>query len=213
MKLSRVHFNRHVTKMGQQVLWRSANACSCVNPTSGAPDVKCKLCNKKGRIWNKPLQTVCGSQKQQTQAEWANSGMWEAGDLVVTVPENSPMWDGGQYDRVTLLNATDRFSQPLTRGSGTDNLSLFTVDRIERMFWKHPQTQALVEGGIPAVDADGNLTWTDREPPMGVTYSITGFKHSEYFIWGDFPANRNIHSGVRLPKRVVLRRWELLGRT
>lgn len=213
MRFNPNRFNRHIANMGQQVRWRAAFACSCVSPTSGAPDPKCALCKKKGRIWVAPVDTVCGLTAQKTQAEWANNGMYEAGDLVVTIPENSPMWDSGQYDRVTMLNATDRFSQPLTRGSVTDDLSLISVKSIERVFWKHPQTQALVEGGIPKVAADGKLTWTDREPPMGVNYSITGWKFSEYFYWGEFPSSRNIHSGMRLPKRVVLRRWDLLGRT
>ncbi|WP_443698753.1 hypothetical protein [Pseudomonas sp.] len=212
MRFNPTAFNRLLANMGQQILWRPAYACSCVNPDSGAPDPKCKLCKKKGRIWGDQSQTVCGLTKQDTQAEWAASGMWEAGDLVVTIPENSPMWESGQFDRITLLNATDRFSQPLTRGAPTDNLSLFAVKSIDRVFWKNAQTQALVEGGIPKVDADGNLTWTDREPPIGVTYSITGWKHGEYFVWGDFPSSRNMHSGMRLPKRIVLRRWELLGR-
>ncbi len=212
MRFNPVAFNRHLANMGQKIRWRQAFACSCVNPNSGAPDPKCKLCGKKGRLWGEPQDTVCGSQKQETQAQWANSGMWEAGDLVVSIPENSPMWDSGQFDRVTMLNATDRFSQPLVRGSVTDDLSLFAVQRIERVFWKHPQTQALVEGGIPKVDADGKLTWTEREPPPGMAYSVTGWKYSEYFVFGDFPSNRNIHSGMRLPKRVVLRRWDLFGR-
>lgn len=212
MRFNPTRFNRHIANLGQQILWRPAFACSCVSRESGAADPKCKLCNKKGRIWDAPVETVCGLAKQQTQAEWANNGMYEAGDLVVTIPENSPMWDSGQYDRVTLLNAADRFSQPLVRGSALDDLSLFAVKSIERVFWKHPQTQAMVQGGIPKVSPTGVLTWTDREPPMGVPYSITGWKYSEYFVWGDFPSSRNMHSGMRLPKRVVLRRWELMGR-
>lgn len=212
MRFNQNRFNRHIANIGQQIKWRPAFACSCVNPTSGAPDPKCTLCRKKGRIWGAAQDTVCGLTKQDTQAEWANSGMYEAGDLVVTIPENSPMWDSGQFDRVTMLNATDRFSQPLTRGSATDDLSLFAVKSIDRVFWKHPQTQALIEGGIPTVAPDGTLTWADREPPMGTSYSITGWKYSEYFYWGDFPSSRNMHSGMRLPKRVVLRRWALLDR-
>lgn len=212
MRFNPTRFDRHLENMGQQLLWSAAYSCSCVNPDSGAADPTCKLCKKKGRIWVAPLETVCGVAKQDTQAEWADSGLWEAGDLVVTIPQSSPMWDSGQFDRVTMLNATDRFSQPLKRGAPNDNLSLISVKSIERVFWKHPQTQALIEGGIPTVGADGSLTWAEREPPIGTTYSITGWKHADYFVWGDFPSSRNQHAGMRLPKRVVLRRWELMGR-
>lgn len=212
MRFNPARFDRHLANMGQQLLWRAAYSCSCVNPDSGAPDPACQLCKKKGRIWVAAKETVCGVAKQDTQAEWANAGMWEAGDLVVSIPQSSPMWDAGQYDRVTMLNAADRFSLPLTRGAPNDNLSLYHVKSIERCFWKHPTTQALIEGGIPSVSATGVLTWAEREPPMGTKYSLTGWKFADYFVWGDFPSSRNEHSGMRLPKRVVLRRWELMGR-
>ncbi|BCP56306.1 hypothetical protein K32_49230 [Kaistia sp. 32K] len=212
MYLNQARFTKHVMKMGQQILWRASFACSCVNPTSGAPDAKCKLCGKKGRIWSPAQRTVVGLQKQEIKPEWVNAGLWEAGDLLVTVPENSPMWQGGQFDRVTMLNAEDRFSRPLVRGKPDEDLSMLSVKSIERVFWKHPVTQALIEGGIPEVDGDGKITWGAGAPPAGMAYSITGFRYPDYFIWGELPSNRNIHSGVRLPKRVVLRRWDLLGK-
>lgn len=212
MRFNPQAFNRHLNNMGQEILWEASYACSCVNPDSGAPDPRCKLCGKRGRIWDPAKDTVCGICKQQTQAEWADQGLWEAGDLVVTIPENSPMWDSGQFDRVTMLNATDRFSMPLVRGGNPERL-LFVPQRVERVFWK-AQDQSLVEGGIPVIDDRGVPSWPDGigEPPPGTTYSITGWKYSEYFVFGDFPSNRNMHKGMRLPKRVVLRRWDLYGR-
>lgn len=204
-------FTRHIENMGQQILWQSAYACSCFNSASGAADPKCRLCSGKGRIWDPAKPTVCGICKQETQAEWADNGLWESGDLVVTIPENSPMWNSGQFDRVQMLNATDRFSQPLERGAVTEKL-LHKVQRIDRVFWKNPQTQELIEGGIPKILADGTLQWTTGAPPMGMKYSITGWKFSEYFVFGNFPSSRNQHGGMRLPKRVVLRRWDLIGR-
>lgn len=212
MQFNREAFNRHVENMGQSILWEASFVCSCVNPTSGAADPKCKLCSKRGRIWNPRKETVCGICKQETQAEWADSGLWESGDLVVTIPEKSPMWDSGQFDRVTMLNATDRFSQPMVRGGNPERL-LFVPQRIERVFWKATD-QSLVEGGLPQIDATGVPSWPGGvgEPPPGTTYSLTGWKYSEYFVFGNFPANRNMHKGMRLPKRVVLRRWDLYGR-
>lgn len=212
MRFSPQRFNRHLKNMGQDITWRPSFACSCFNLSSGAADPKCKLCSGKGRIWEVPNATVCGVAKQETQAEWAESGLWEAGDLVVTIPGNSPMWDAGQFDRVTMLNATDKFSQPLQRGAPTERL-LFVPQRIERVFWRHPTTQALVEGGIPDVADNGILSWpAGGEPPPGMTYSLSGWKYAEYFVFGDFPSSRNMHQGAKLPKRVVLRRWDLFGR-
>uniref|UniRef100_A0AAU6W246 Uncharacterized protein n=1 Tax=Pseudomonas phage Touem01 TaxID=3138548 RepID=A0AAU6W246_9VIRU len=131
--------------------------------------------------------------------------------MVMTVPQNSPLWDAGQFDRVTMLNATDRFSQPMKRGSPTEKL-MFTPKLIDRVFWINPATKKIVEGGIPAWDENGRLTWDENEPPPGTSYSVSGTRLSEYFIYMDLPRNRNMHSGARLPKLTVLRRWDLLGR-
>ena len=81
------------------------------------------------------------------------------------------------------------------------------------LFWLHPQTRALVEGGIPVFDSHGAPSWPNGgEPPPGATYSISGEKFSEYFIFDQFPSDRNQHSGMRLPKRVVARQFDLFGR-
>lgn len=212
MQFNKEAFNRHLLNMGQNILWQSSFACSCVNPSSGSADPKCTLCSKKGRIWENRLPTVCGICQQKTQNQWADLGLWEQGDLVVSIPEDSPMWDSGQFDRVTMLNATDKFSLPLVRGGNPERL-LFVPERIDRVFWK-ANDQSLVEGGIPTIDDNGVPSWAGGigEPPSGKTYSITGWKYCEYFVFGDFPSNRNMHQGMRLPKRVVLRRWDLFGR-
>lgn len=206
-------FNVHLANMGQKIAWQQSYGCSCFNLASGAPDPKCRLCSGKGRIWDPAVETVCGVVKQETQAEWADSGLWESGDLVVSIPESSPLWDSGQFDRVTMLNASDKFSQPLQRGAVSERL-LFVPERIERVFWKDPATQALVEGSLPVVATNGTLSWPSPtgEPPPGMTYSLTGWRYAEYFVFGNFPSSRNEHSGVRLPKRVVLRRFDLFGR-
>jgi hypothetical protein len=210
MRLNPGHFNRFLNNIGQQFVWRRAYACSCATPESGAPSTKCPLCLGKGHIWVNPVQASAAAAGQKTQVAWAQMGLYEKGDMVMTVPENSPLWDAGQFDRVTMLNATDRFSQPLKRGAPTEKL-MFTVKQIDRVFWIGPD-QTLVEGGIPTVDANGRPTWKTGEPPPGMSYSISGTRLSEYFIYQDLPRNRNMHDGARLPKLTVLRRWDLLGR-
>lgn len=212
MRLNRARFNRHVRHMGQDASWAPAYRCACWTPETGGADPRCPLCLKRGWVYGEAKATVVGSQQQKSQAQWAQTGMWEEGDVVITVPEDSPMWDGGQYDRVILLNTEEKFSATLTRGGPDDNLSLYSVVSVDRVFWRHPQTQSLVEGGIPTVAEDGALTWSDRAPLPGTKYSITGSRHVEYYVFGNFPSNRNIHQGVRLPKRVVLRRWDVSNR-
>lgn len=212
MRFSRVAFNRHLENIGQKVLWSTSFACPCTNPVSGAPDPKCPLCVGKGRVWDKPVETVVGVASQKTQERWAKLGMYEVGDMVLSIPESSPMWDSaGQFDRVVTLNGLDGFSEILARGAPNERLRV-PVHAITRVFWRHPQTKMIVEGGIPAVDDQGRLTWMADAPPAGTSYSVTGDRYSEYFMIDQYPSDRNQHAGVRLPKNVVLRKWDLFGR-
>lgn len=212
MRFNAAAFDTFLGGIGQSVTWRRSFACTCVSPTSGSPDPKHQLCGGKGRIWEPPVGSVVGVASQKVLTQWMASGQWENGDTILSVPQSSPLWDAaGQYDRVTMLNATDVFSQPMTRGAITERL-LFVPASIERVFWLHPQTGVIVEGGKPAVSPDGLLTWTSGEPPTGVNYSLTGRKYHEYFVFGELPGSRNQHGGMRLPKKMVARKWDLFGR-
>jgi len=215
MRFNAAAFDRFLENIGQAVTWRHSYGCACVSPDSGAPDPKHALCQGKGRLWDPAVSTVVGVASQSVQLQWQNSGSYEAGDMVLTIPQSSPVWElGGQYDRILMLNSTDVFSMPLKRGSFKERL-LFKPEKIARCFWLHPQNrEVIVEGDLPTVDANGNLSWAPGalEPPAGVTYSLTGTKFDEYFIFLELPSDRNEHSGMRLPKRVTARKWDLFGR-
>jgi hypothetical protein len=215
MKFNQQAFNRHLVSIGQQMEWRRSYSCACVNPMSGAPDPKHQLCSGKGRIWDAPVRTVCGVSRQDVSAEMVEVGVYDSGDLNMTVPENSPMWaNAGRFDRVTLLNSTDVFSQPMVRGGVIPERLLFKVDKVLRCFWLDPVTRLIVEGTVPSIDEDSGLVVfaPGTEPPDGTTYSLTGTKFDEYYIFDQLPSDRNEHSGMRLPKRVQLRKWDLFGR-
>jgi hypothetical protein len=213
MRFNSSAFDRHLSNIGQSVDWRRSYACACVNPQSGAADPKHILCSGKGRLWDEPVRTVTGIAGQETLAEWAQSGQWESGDTVLSIPQSSPLWDAGQFDRVVMLNATDVFSQPLLRGAPAERL-IFAVASVTRCFWLHPTTRLVVEGGLPVIGTDGRPTWPGGvgEPPAGTSYSLTGTRYLEYFVWAALPSNRNMHSGMRLPKKVVARKWDLFSR-
>lgn len=211
MRFNSAAFDKFLTDIGQRVEWRRSYACPCVSQTSGQPDPKHALCSGKGRLWDAAISTVVGMANQKTQAQWAAMGQYEIGDMVLSVPQISPMWDAGQFDRILLVNSTNAFSMPLVRGSMSERL-LFQVSSINRCFWLDPVLRTVVEGGIPSVDSNGNLAWTSDAPPNGYTYSLSGEKYDEYFIFGAFPSDRNEHKGMRLPKRTVARQWDLFGR-
>lgn len=213
MRFNPVRFDEFLREIGQNVAWRRSYACACVSPSSGQPDPKHALCLGKGRIWEAPVTTITGIASQKVQLEWAKLGMWEQGDLVLSIPQASPLWEAGQFDRVTSLNSTDVFSQPLVRGAPSERL-LFKPATLTRCFWLHPTTRQIIDGELPSVSDDGLLSWVDGagEPPPGATYSLTGTKYGEYFLWGEMPSDRNQHGGMRLPRRVVARRFDLFSR-
>lgn len=211
MRFRPTRFNRHLENLGQQFQYWRAFACCCVSATSGAPDTRCKLCHGKGHVYDAPISASAAQARQEVQARWAQMGTWEAGDLVLSVPHSSPIWHAGEFDRVRMLNADERFSLPLTRDAVNEMLP-FAVKALERVFWKVPNSGERVEGGLPTLDARGRPIWGDRAPPPGMTYSITGTRYLEYFIYRDMPGNRNFHNGVPLPKHVVMRKYDLMAR-
>lgn len=210
MQLNPQAFNAHLEHMGQKVQWRKAFTCPCKNVNSGASDPKCPHCAGKGHMWDPAKPGVVGVTGQKTQNEWAQFGNYESGDTVVSIPESSALYEMGQFDRVTLLNATEQFSTTLFHGAQTERL-IGRIERISRVFWLDDQKN-LVQGGIPTVAANGTLSWASGAPPQGKQYGISGTRLLEYFCFGMFPSNRNMHQGARLPKRVVLRKFDLWGR-
>lgn len=210
MRLSPTRFNRFIAHIGQTMRWRRAFACPCTNAYSGAARADCPVCSGKGRTWAGPLSGRAGVSGLQIQQHWAKFGTPELGDVVITVPSDSALYAMGQFDRVTFSDSSQPFSITLTRGDGD------VIDRevagIDRVFWLAPDGESIVEGGIPTVAADGSLSWEEGEPPMGVEFSITGRRRPEYFVFDNFPQDRAHHHGASLPRRVVLRVFDLYGR-
>lgn len=211
MFLSPARFNGHLAHMGQKVTWRKAYACPCRNPSSEASDPRCPHCSGKGYAWDPAQDSVVGVASSKVQREWAQFGMYQSGDSVISIPENSPLYEMGQNDRVVMLNATEHFSLTLTHGAATERL-IGKIESISRVYWLNSAKEPVM-GGIPMVADNGRLTWETGEPPAGAQYGISGVKFSEYYCWGPYPSNRNEHQGARLPKRVVLRKFDLWGRT
>lgn len=214
MRLNPAAFNAFLSgNIGQNMNWRKGNACPCFNPQSGAALPGHPLCSGKGWIWDAPIAAKAGLTQQKVNREWAMMGQWEAGDAILTIPSDSSMYaEAGRFDRIELLNSTDVFKLMLTRGS-SDRIILPVVKFI-RVFWLDPlDNQVMVDGGLPNIDAGGNLTWPNNDgPPAGLQYSISGVRNTDYFIWYNLPSDRNEHFGALLPKKLLVRRFDLFGR-
>lgn len=196
--------------IGQNFKWSRAYICPCVNPSSGAANPACQVCFARGRYWPTAVAAVAGVASQKVQQTWSQLGLYQMGDTVLSIPQVSAMYDAGQFDRILALNATEQFSINVQQGQ--DRI-LSSVVSISRVFWLNPELTATIDGAIPAFDALGNLTWPNGGgPPEGQLYSVQGVRFQEFFVFMQYPANRNEHFGFRLPKRLVARSFDLFGR-
>lgn len=209
MQLDPDAFNSFLNGIGQSMSWRRAFACPCLNPHSGSPNPVCPSCKGKGRTWAVAVTGMSGIAGMKVQREWAQYGLWESGDVVLTIPSDSPLYAMGPFDRVVFTDASEPFSISMTRGD--NDVLRFPVVAIDRVFWLNG-SGAIVEGGIPTVSTAGVLAWATGEPAAGTQYSITGRQRPEYFMFQEMPSDRAFHSGAALPRRVALRKYDVYGK-
>jgi hypothetical protein len=210
MRFSPARFNAHLRKIGQQFAWRRAFACPCQRPGEESPAPNCPLCLGKGVQWDVEQEGWAGMTSQNSKKGMADFGVWEAGDCVLTIPENSPLYDAGRFDRIRAKNSTNQFMDVLRRGF-TDRL-VGAIVSIDRVLWTNDAGTAVVEGGIPTVAPNGALTWASGAPPEGRHYSISGVRYDEYYVYPNLPTDRMAHGGARLPRKLLARRLDLFAR-
>lgn len=209
MRLNPTAFNRHLNHMGQWFSIRKSFACPCVNPHSGAAKQNCPHCFGKGRSWSGAVDGRAGIVGRDAMKSFAQFGVWDDGDIMLSIPSDSPIYGIGQYDRVRALNRSEPFSMNMVRGQ--NDLMRTPVLGIDRVYWLNDQQQ-IVEASVPDVTDYGTFAWGANAPPMGKAYSITGRRQQEYFVYQEIPFDRPHHFGEVLPRRVVLRRFDLYGR-
>ena len=210
MRLSPAKFNRHLDHMGQEFGWRRGYACPCINPASGQPKHNCPSCDGKGRVWpDDYVQGKAGVVSQSRLRNYAQFGPWDSDDILLSIQSNSPLYKMGQFDRVLAGNRSEPFSIALVRGLN-ERIS-FPVLSVDRVFYLDADNRA-VDTSIPTVLDDGTLEWNGQKPPGRVSYSITGRRRPEYYCYLALPTDRPMHSGQPLPRRVILRRFDLFER-
>jgi hypothetical protein len=210
MAFSVLRFNGLLANTGQNVQWRRATLCPCRNPQSGAARQSCPVCTGKGVIWDAPVSAWTGFAGAKVMKEWMASGAWQQGDVVLSIPSNSPLYVMGLNDRVVLTATTVPFNAVLTH-TGAEKL-LYSVVSVDEVGWLASTTAtAMTAGGIPTQNADGTLTWASGAPPAGQQYTIRGRANPQYFALQDMPADRPQY-GQALPRRAPLRLFDLFGR-
>lgn len=208
MQLSPEKLNGLFNGVGQLASWRKSFACPCVSPHSGQARPDCPQCRGVGHLWADPVAGKAAVAGRDAQKNWAAFGRWDAGDVVISIPSDSPLYAIGEYDRVILENRTEPFSINITP-SINDEIRMPIVV-VGRVFWLDADS-AIVDGVLPTVRPDGTLDWGASPPPEGITYSLTGRRKAEHYVFYEMPSDRPHHAGAALPRKVVLRRFDLFG--
>ena len=195
--------------LGQNVSWQKATACPCRSPTSGAARQGCPTCHGKGVFWGSSIAAWTGLAGQKVAREWAAFSEWQSGDVVITIPSASPLWNIGETDKVAFTDSSQPFSSVLM--GGVDVLP-FEASSISGVVWLDPITQLPVTGGVPTQGASGQLTWAAGAPPTGTQYTISGRRTPLYYCFKEMAQDRAHSAGLPLPRRVVLRMFDLFGR-
>lgn len=215
MSLQPAAFERFLRHVGQDVLWRRAFDCPCRDTYSGAALPNCLQCAGKGSIWAAPLASYTGLSSMAASVRWAKFGVWETGDLLLTIPGDTPLYNAGQYDQVILLESSEPFSLVLTRGVN-DRLPwpVVGIDRVFVLSEDDNDVQVTLDTALPTVGTGGVLTWPSSglTPAVGQQFSITGRRRPVYFLYMDLPSDRAHHGGLRLPRKVVVRQFDLFNR-
>lgn len=212
MQLSPGRFNGLLRSMGQDVLWRGASMCPCRNPISGAAAQGCPVCDGRGWSWGAGAPAWAGVTGQRVNKEWAAYGQWQSGDQVLSIGSDSPLYAVAENDRIIMVNSSVPFNSIVK--PGVTRLPWTVVASIASVHWLTPDGTASVQGGLPLVDASGNLSWPlgRLAPPPTAQYVVAGRAKPEFFIFREYPQDRAHHAGAPLPRRVVARRWDLFGR-
>lgn len=210
MSLSVAVFNRQLNQMGQTMLWRSSMLCPCRSELTGGADVDCPTCNGLGVFWNPAVQAVAGVVGAKARRQFDSYAAWEDGDVLLSVPSNSPLWHAREKDRVSLIQGDEPF-QIVLEHTGTERLQ-WPIRAIERCFWLRAGDRSVVKGTLPRVHPRTLVvSWTNPAdaPEPGTQYTLQGTMFPEYFVWRDIPISRAHFQGGDYPKRLLLKRFSL----
>lgn len=207
MFLSAARLSRMLCDLGQDVTWRKSYACPCVDAQTGQIQADCPQCNGIGRLWDAPVSSVVGIASGNAMRRFERMEILDAGDAMVVLPYDQPIYAMGEFDRLSFTQKTEAFSMVVV--AGIHNRLRFEPKSIERVFWLVDDQP--VDGAIPAFDVDGNLTWNSgEEPPAGAVYSVSGRRYPEYYCYLALPWDRPNARGQPLPRKILVRRLDLL---
>lgn len=206
MQLSPARFNAFLHRIGQNLTWSQSSRCPCADAYSGSPDPGCDHCSGIGYRWAAPVATFAGVVSKDLSKQYGQMAEIEAGDVMLVIPGDEPIYAIQEYDRVLMADRTERWSIVKTRGRAERlRFEPLTLDRAEWI-----AGDDIVEQLPDSFSREGAI-WTTGGPPHGTSYAIGGTRKPEFYCYLNLPLDRPHHGGAALPRRVVLRRLDLLS--
>ena len=227
IKLNQQNFEELITRRGIPVKWERSMRCSCWSEDSGQPQYSCKACQGWGYVYEPPIEEdavlVMALQMNRNDTP---QGEFRLGDAVMTVPMRKrttneqglieyvdiPIYNIGEWDRVSLMNTTFRSHEHLVRGQGVygrmpDTLRNPDVTSVLKVA-KMDATTGSVTEYIEDEDYQvfGNyIQWASGQgPSIGDRYSVLYYHRPVYIVYQQLPQHRDPDQ-QHFPKRVVLR--------
>lgn len=228
VKLHVDKYENMIFRRGRPVRWQEAIICSCWNTQTGQPLFSCEACHGTGYMYGPPYDGIALVMSITAEKEFLESGVFEAGDAVMTVPKrypvqlpnglfdntrftDNPMYEIGMYDLVTLLDDEVKSSEVLTRGTSfhgkpADTLANPEITRIKRIQQVDSVTGEVTiytEGQDFQLN-NNQIEWIGNQPAMGTNYSVTYLHRPVYSVFTTLPKPRH-QDGQDLPRYVALR--------
>lgn len=215
MSFDVTQLNRSLNDLSQAATWETASTCPCRSRRTGGADTACPVCHGNGITWDAGVICRVALQGMKSVKEFAMLGMWEKGDIMVSLPSDSAAYECGEHDRFTLTDSRLRISQVIARGPVTDALKYTSVLSIDTIWAIAGGVRVEFVRGVDYTLVGNVITWlapAAASLPVGGQYSVVYVAHPQYYVYRDLVSDRP-HGNRDLPRKVHLRLMELFSRT
>ena len=198
-------FDALIRDHGTNIRHESATLCPCYRGRldSGQKKLNCKLC-ENGQILYNPIDIFVYMENTDLEKAFQQFGVWDTGTARMYSPSKTEQGDDfyiGYFDRITILDSLEVYSELVERGTGD-------VDKLQ--FKAYDVEYVRTERKVYEVDIDfkiteeGNIKWVtsnqptyDLERGVGEVYTIRYLRNPVYRVTEVFHENRFVLSGVR----------------
>lgn len=196
-------FNRLIFNEGYEILWEKALHCPNVMNTGlrggitdelqpvnrgrfGEHDAGCTLCDGHKWVYTDPQRSHAYISSVTMQKNYfLVDGRWDYGTAQVTPLSDVRL---NYWDRITLLNTTTTYSQPVVRSNqGEDNLrypakKLLKVIKVIRRVEKFGKDQLIDVTDKARLNSYGNIEWLSDDVKRGQVYTALYEYNPVYII-------------------------------